>query len=98
MTHSSMQQNSSCEALANKAFNVRITFDAQGHPIIGFVQGLYKQAENVVDILALPTEDVAVLATSLGITKAQDCTVQALIRKSKQLIENNLKINSVVSC
>lgn len=85
-------------SLANKSFNVRISFDADGCPIIGFAQGFYEQAENVVDILAVPTHKIAEIAASLGITKAQDCSVQALILKNLQEIENNPKINTAVSC
>lgn len=85
-------------SLANKSFNVRISFDASGSPIIGFAQGFYEQAENVVDILAVPSHKIAEIASSLGITKAQDCSVQALIRKNLHECENNLKINSALSC
>lgn len=85
-------------SLVNRSFNIRISFDANGQPVIGFVQSLYNQSENVTEILEVPSHRVAQIAASLGITKAQDFGVQALIRKNLQGIENNPKINSAVSC
>lgn len=68
-------------SIKNRSFNVRISFDSNGEPVIGFCQGFYSVAENIIDIRPVPDSVVLAVAKKLGITQSE--RLLAVKRKSK---------------
>lgn len=56
--------------LANRSFNVRITYDEAGEPVIGAVLGFFAVDSECYDIKPVPAVDITAIALSLGIQKS----------------------------
>lgn len=70
-------------SLKGREFNIRVSFDENGEPVIGMVQGFYASGSNCVDIKGVPASVKAQIAKALGIRSGTDFTVNRLIAKSK---------------
>lgn len=57
-------------ALNNKSFNVRITFDDQGNPMIGAVLGFFSVDADCYDILPVTDATILLIAQSLHVTRS----------------------------
>lgn len=69
------------DVLRNRSFNVRVSFDADGNPVIGWVQGFYAVSENVVDMKKVPEDVHVMIARKLGIERCSSCVrVNRIIR------------------
>ncbi|MNQ38149.1 hypothetical protein D3C85_517130 [compost metagenome] len=66
---------------ANKAFNVRVTFDSNGMPSIGFVHGFYDVDSECYDIRPVSEDVKAAVAQALGIFEAADFTLNKKLQK-----------------
>lgn len=57
-------------SLVNRSFNVRITYDEAGEPIIGAVLGFFDVDSDCYDIRPVQQVDILAIAHSLGIQKS----------------------------
>lgn len=67
--------------LANREFNVRVSFDENGVPSIGFVQSFYEAGTNAVDLKRVSNEEKMEVAKALGIGGAHDFVLDRMLRK-----------------
>lgn len=56
--------------LNNKSFNVRITFDDKGNPVMGAVLGFFSVDADCYDILPVPDATILLIAQSLHVTRS----------------------------
>lgn len=53
--------------LNGRSFNIRLSFDENGEPVIGYVHGLYDIAENITDIKPVTLDEKEQLSRALGV-------------------------------
>ena len=56
--------------LQNRSFNIRVSFDEAGEPVIGYVHSFYNVDAECYDIKRVPDKDVIDIAKALGISKS----------------------------
>lgn len=69
-------------ALANREFNVRVSFDENGVPVIGFVQSFFAVGSDAVDLKRVSNEEKMEVAKALGIGGAHDFVLDRMLRKA----------------
>lgn len=57
--------------MKNQEFNIRISFDSEGNPVIGMVQEFFEVGSNAVKMARVSAEAVADLAKALGVSEVQ---------------------------
>lgn len=57
--------------IKGRSFNLRISFDEDGVPCIGYVRSFYKASDVAVDIKDVPDSIVRQIAKSLGIKRSE---------------------------
>lgn len=67
-------------SIKNRSFNIRVTFDEDGNPVLGFVHSFYSVSNTAVDIRPVPDSTVIAIARKLGITASD--RVLSVKRKS----------------
>lgn len=67
-------------SLKGREFNARISFDENGNPILGWVQGFYAAGSNCVDIKPVPVGVIVQIAKALGMGVSSE--LPAVKRKS----------------
>lgn len=60
----------------NREFNIRVSFDTEGNPSLGFVQGFYAAGSNCVDIKGVPDSVKVMIAKKLGIKDSTSFAVK----------------------
>lgn len=98
--NSSVADVTASSTLAGRSFNIRVSFDALGVPVIGFVHGLYEMSESITEIRRIPEADHVFIAKALGIRASSvHCSVnRALRRCTDTQQEDDLKVMEAVSC
>ena len=73
--------------LKNKSYNVRITFDSEGNPVIGSVLGFFSVDADCYDILPVPDVTILSIAQALHITRSSKT------RLVNRKLSNNLSVS-----
>lgn len=80
--HNTNERSNASNTLANKSFNIRVSFDADGVPVIGFVHGLYEMSESITEIRRIPEAEHVFIAKALGIrSSSEHCSVNRALRR-----------------
>lgn len=92
--------NENSNTLAGRSFNIRVSFDDAGVPVIGFVHGLYEMSESITEIRRIPEADHVFIAKALGIRSSSvHCSVNRALRRCTDVLpEDALKVMESVSC
>lgn len=55
------------DVISGRTYNIRVTFDSEGVPILNWVHGMYKESEHVTDIKRTSECEHLAIAKALGI-------------------------------
>jgi hypothetical protein len=90
--------------LSGRSFNMRVTFDAAGLPVLGWVHGFYAveggEGETITDIKRIPEAEHVDIAKALGIrsSSVHHSVNRALRRATDVLPEGAQAPTQAVSC
>lgn len=86
--------------LSGRSFNIRVSFDAAGAPVLGFVHGMYEVSEGVTEIKRIPEAEHLIIAQSLGIRSSSvHCSVNRALRRCTDVQpEDRTEALEAVSC
>lgn len=68
-------------SLTGRTFNVRVTFDDEGQPVLGWVHGMFQVSETITDIKRISQQDHVLIAQALGITRSVDWDMHRQLQK-----------------
>lgn len=73
-------------SLAGRTFNVRVSFDTNGDPVLGWIHGMFHERDisgdmSITDIKRVGKEDALAVARALGLECAEDFYINRQLRK-----------------
>ena len=68
------------DSLAGRTFNVRVSFDANGDPVLGWVHGMFHESEHITDIKRVGKEEALTIARALGVKSAECFEINRQLR------------------
>jgi hypothetical protein len=74
-------------SIKNRSYNVRVTFDAEGNPIIGAVLGFYTVDSDCYDIRPVKDDSILKIAKALGITRSSKTLLVNRKAKKKAIVD-----------
>lgn len=86
--------------LAGRSFNIRVSFDDAGLPVLGWAHGMYEMSESITEIKRVPEAEHVFIAKALGIRSSSvHCSVnRALRRCTDTQQEDTTEALQAVSC
>lgn len=55
------------DIISGRTFNIRVSFDSNGEPILNWVHGMYKESEHITEIKRVSESEHLAIALALGI-------------------------------
>lgn len=87
------------DVLKGRSFNIRVSFDSEGVPCLGWVHSQYQMSEHVTEVRRIPESEHLAIALALGI---QHSSVHHSINRklrglSKEEQEAAQAVNAILS-
>ena len=87
------------DVLKGRSFNIRVSFDSEGIPCLGWVHSQYQMSEHVTEVRRIPESEHLAIAFALGIKHSS--VFHSINRKlrglSKEEQEAAQAVNSLLS-
>jgi len=83
-------------SIKNRSYNVRITFDGEGNPIIGAVLGFYAVDSSCYDIRPVKDSSILQIAKALGVTRSSKTILVNRKAKKKDVVAEPIVMAEVI--